>query len=205
MVVHTIACTCGKTVKVSVCPYPQWKPEAGKRCLGSSHCRSGLCILSAGARGFYLTIYHTNDNNHLSYQQRKWKITLHSFLLQIMFPQWNTGWKRNTITGRNGKLHHRERDKPHMQWDKKDISAQLHHQGISHLLEQMLGYWRVSSEPAAVHLRGSPLHDGLVHPVLHRQHLHDLLPVPLDKTLHQTEWKAAGSSPAREKQVRSGV
>lgn len=121
-----------------------------------------------------------------------------------MFPWWNKGWNRNAIAGPGGmenSIIGKGQTLLAVGWKGHLCSYQWR---ASHLLEQMLGYWWVSSETAAVHLRGSPLHDGLVHSVLHRQHLHYLLPVPLDETLHQAEWKALGSSPTWEKQVRSG-
>lgn len=85
--------------------------------------------------------------------------------------------------------------------DEKPISAHKPGKG-SDSLEQVLGYGGVRSEAAVVELGGSPVHDGLVHAVLHRQHPHHLLPVPPNEPLHQAEGKALGSSPAREKQVR---
>lgn len=121
-----------------------------------------------------------------------------------MFPWWNKGWNRNAISGPGGmenSIIGKGQTLLAVGWKGHLCSYQWR---ASHLLEQMLGYWWVSSETAAVHLQGSPLHDGLVHSVLHCQHLHYLLPVLLDETLHQAEWKALGSSPTWEKQVRSG-
>lgn len=54
------------------------------------------------------------------------------------------------MAGRDVKLHHG--DKANMHWDEEDTSAQMHHRGGRHLLEQMLGYGWVSSEPATIHL-----------------------------------------------------